>query len=58
MPVQSSMRFRMRFSQIACIKSYGNDVGNDNDERVLSNGTPFMQNFLLNHFSFALVAEF
>src|SRR5947208_14062187 len=41
-PDQKSMRFRMRFSQIKCMKSYGNDQGNLRDVRALRRGTPLM----------------
>jgi len=40
--VPRSVTFRMRFSQIKCMKSYGNDWGNLRDLRALRRGTPLM----------------
>jgi hypothetical protein len=41
-PDQKSMRFGMRFFQIKCMKSYGNDWRNLRDVRALRRGTLLM----------------
>ena len=42
MPVQNSMRLGIKFSQIRCMKSNGNEEGKEIEEIELETGMPLM----------------
>ena len=44
-PAQRFMRFFTMFSQMRCMKSYGNDSGKESDERALRTGIPLIPYF-------------